>query len=284
MSKHQGGTDSLHRVTLPSAISAAWWRVPSCDVGSEAPWEVATSLVGDGAEMKIEVRTKDGKTLGRTSGKVGKSQCFGHFVLPSGSEGEVYFQAELPKHGLQARSNLLRVLPRRSITNARWDRQEATRGEIVKLLADSAGFEDGSDAKLSIYEHDADGSHDFVTGFHAEIQGSKIEADWAFLYVDETKEIPTHQESPKGYRNPQYFFRVRAGGIETESGLIVFKDWIKVRLLDADGKPMPNEAYVITLADGSEIRGQLDAHGAARVEQRVPGPYRVEFPDANREP
>ncbi len=40
--------------------------------------------------------------------------------------------------------------------------------------------------------------------------------------------------------------------------------WVEIRLLDDDGNPVPNEEYVVTLPDGSDMRGYLDAKGWAR--------------------
>jgi hypothetical protein len=42
--------------------------------------------------------------------------------------------------------------------------------------------------------------------------------------------------------------------------------WISIKLLDADGAPVPGEKYSITLPDGSVSSGTLDANGKARVD------------------
>ena len=42
------------------------------------------------------------------------------------------------------------------------------------------------------------------------------------------------------------------------------KHWVEIRLVDQDGKSVPNEEYLVTLPDGSDVRGFLDADGWAR--------------------
>lgn len=42
------------------------------------------------------------------------------------------------------------------------------------------------------------------------------------------------------------------------------KHWVEIRLLDEDGNPVPNEEYLVTLPDGSDVHGYLDDKGWAR--------------------
>jgi hypothetical protein len=279
MSKHQGGSDALHKVTLPSAIQTVRWGAQSSEVGSEVPLEVWTLFVGDGQEVKAEVRSRAGKTLGKASGKIGAGRWIGGFLLPDKSEGEAYFEAEIQKCGLKARSELLTVFPKRGISNAKWDKSEAGRGDVVKLTADTEGFQDGTHAKLTIFEHDAGGAHDPVTELDVEIEKGKIEAEWRYDYHDKTVEIPAHDESQAGYKHPEFLFRVAAGTASAESGLLKFKDSIEIVLTDDAGKPMAGANFVLHLADGSEKRGKLDGDGKATEKDLPPGPVRVEFPD-----
>jgi hypothetical protein len=54
--------------------------------------------------------------------------------------------------------------------------------------------------------------------------------------------------------------------------------WIGVELKDAQGKPVPGEAYEVKLSDGSITSGTLDDHGRARVEGVPSGQSQVRFP------
>jgi hypothetical protein len=54
--------------------------------------------------------------------------------------------------------------------------------------------------------------------------------------------------------------------------------WIEIQLLDEEEMPVANEEYVVTLTDGSTVRGYLDAEGCARFAVNDPGNCKVMFP------
>jgi hypothetical protein len=60
--------------------------------------------------------------------------------------------------------------------------------------------------------------------------------------------------------------------------------WIEITLKDEDGKPVPGEAYSITLPDGESIAaGTLDDKGFARVDGFESGTCKVTFPELDKE-
>lgn len=60
--------------------------------------------------------------------------------------------------------------------------------------------------------------------------------------------------------------------------------WIEITLKDEDGKPVPGEAYSITLPDGESIAaGTLDDKGFARVDGFESGTCKVTFPSLDKE-
>jgi hypothetical protein len=54
--------------------------------------------------------------------------------------------------------------------------------------------------------------------------------------------------------------------------------WIEILLLDEQGRPVPNESYEITLANGFVVTGTLDADGRAREDGIVAGTCKVTLP------
>jgi hypothetical protein len=57
------------------------------------------------------------------------------------------------------------------------------------------------------------------------------------------------------------------------------KHWIEIQLQDANGKPIPGEEYIVTLPDGEEVTGSLDANGFARIDPiEEAGACKVSFP------
>lgn len=61
------------------------------------------------------------------------------------------------------------------------------------------------------------------------------------------------------------------------------KHWIEIELLDDDGKPVANEAYLIELPDGSKVTGRTDGEGRARLVNIDPGTAKVSFPDLEKD-
>jgi type VI secretion system secreted protein VgrG len=60
------------------------------------------------------------------------------------------------------------------------------------------------------------------------------------------------------------------------------KHWIEIVLVDEAGKPVPGEAYRITVPDGSVKEGSLDENGFARVDHIDPGTCQVMFPNLDK--
>lgn len=44
------------------------------------------------------------------------------------------------------------------------------------------------------------------------------------------------------------------------------RTWVEISLVDADGKPVPNEPYRLEFPDGTVLEGQLDENGLAGVD------------------
>jgi hypothetical protein len=151
----------------------------------------------------------------------------------------------------------------------------------LKLTADVEGVQGGIEGEIEIWDHDSDGAHDFITKFPVFVKKKKVEAEWEYEYHEDTDEIPTEEELKKygnKYNPPEYFFRVKVGELAADSGLLEFKDWIKIKLLKRNGEPYANEHYILTPPDGSTKEGDLDKSGQARSEDLPPGPCRIRFP------
>jgi hypothetical protein len=56
------------------------------------------------------------------------------------------------------------------------------------------------------------------------------------------------------------------------------KTWIEIVLRDEEGRPVPNEPYVLTLVSGEKRPGNLDERGFARVDGIDAGTCDVTFP------
>ena len=149
----------------------------------------------------------------------------------------------------------------------------------MKLTADVSNVYEGTEAEIQIWEYDSDGAHDFITKFPIIVKNKKIEAEWEFEYHEDTGDIPTKEESEKGYNPPEYFFRVIVAGVSADSELLKFKDWIEIELKNQFGVSIPDENFILKLPDGSERKGKLDENGFAIEKDIPPGKCVLEFPN-----
>ncbi len=286
MTEYRKSTDTLHQVQLTSKLVHALWVSRAVCAGEKAPFEVWTQFVGNGADIQVVAQDDKGKTLGKVKGQLFGNSFADVIDVPSKAGESMTFTAKLPKHNLQKKSGVCQILPPVRITNQKWGRKEARRGDRVSLSADVENVADGREVLVFIYEHDRDGAHDFITRFPCKVENRRIEVEWSFEYHDDTNEIPTDPEmkkNGKGYGAPTYFWVAEYGrkrfGDKQESGLLEFKDWIDLDLVDSTGRPVAEEKYEIEFADGSKKSGRLDKNGQAQIKDVPPGKADIRYPD-----
>ena len=285
MNEYQRATDSVHEIQLASAITNAVWGRTQAAVGEEVAVEVRTQFVGNRSEIRITVRNSSGRRLDRFEGMIMGNRYGATYTVSDRAEEAIYFEAEMRSHGLSERSDDMEIVPPVTITNAQWSAQEARRGDILELTADVEGAVDGTEAVIEIYEHDEDEAHDFITRISpVMVENNRIETHWAYEYHEDTDEIPTQEESEKGYNPPEYFFRVIIRGIKAESELLEFKDWIEIVVRDGSGQPIPQQDYILHVADDQSISGTTDEEGKVRQEDMPPGPWWVELLNTDGNP
>lgn len=61
------------------------------------------------------------------------------------------------------------------------------------------------------------------------------------------------------------------------------KTWIKIKLIDMVGKPIPGERYRVKVPGGESVEGVLDEKGEAACWNLDPGTCKVTFPDLDEE-
>jgi len=59
--------------------------------------------------------------------------------------------------------------------------------------------------------------------------------------------------------------------------------WLAIELIDEAGLPMSGEPFTVTLPNGQEVSGTLDAKGAVRLEGIDPGTCQVSFPERDKD-
>lgn len=285
MTEHQAQTDQVTKIELASSVQQVLWTERIAAAGGVVGLDIFTHYVGNNSEMKIEIQDQSGKTLGTYNDKISGNHFWAQIKVPENAKDALYATVKLPKHGLEQKSGPLLVLPIIEVTNLKWDKEEARRGDILKLTADVKGAFDGTEAIIEIWEYDSDSAHDLITKFPVLIKNQKIETEWDYQYYEDADEIPSEEELEEygeHYNPPEYFFTVTVGeskfGKLQESGLVVFRDWIEVKLTNGLEEPIADEPYTLYLPDGTEVEGKTDESGMLRIEDVPPGEVYVSFP------
>jgi len=278
MNKHSGETDKVQKTKLTSSIEQVMWTKNSSAPGGKIGLEVFTQFIGNNSDIQIEITDKSGKKFESIKKKFFGNKFWTEITVPEKAKDELYAEVKLPKHNLNKKSNSLYLFPPVKISNVKWDKNEVKRGDVLKLSADIQGVADGTEAEIQIWEHDSNGVHDLITKFPHVIKNGKVNAGWEFQYMGKTESIPASYESENGYKQPQYYFRVNVAEVYNDSGLLKFKDWIEIKLVDSDGYPIKNIEYELHLPDGEIKKGKLDDDGYAKVDDIPPGKYEVRFP------
>jgi hypothetical protein len=285
---HTAQTDTKNKIKLESSIIYAEWLSPAAVGGYTAELEVVTSMVGEGATIEIKGKSSKGKAPDSIKGTIHGNYFSGSLPIPEKVDpnAEIWFEAKLPKHGLKMESLPIPARPPIYATSLKWDKQEVQRGDIVKMQGKFEGCVPNSEAQVIVYEYNPDGHHDNVTTMPTQLDNLDLEVQWEFDYVDNTAQIPIEQEKQKyqkHYVPVEYFFVVVIDGVKIgvnqESGKLKFKDWVEIELKDDEGRPYANKKYIVHFADGNKVNGNFDANGLARVDNLVPGPFTVEYPD-----
>lgn len=163
-----------------------------------------------------------------------------------------------------------------NVSNAKWSKDKAEVGEIVKLTADVVGFEDGTKATIEIYKRDIKGADAVFETIETKVKSKKVEAEWEYKYPEEDKNKSASTEI-KGYSSPEYYFEVLVGRVKTRSGLLGYKDFIEVKLQDDEGNPITDEEYMLLFSDGEVRKGKLNKNGQLKEKNIPPVSHRIKF-------
>lgn len=286
--KFTKATDEEHKIKVDSHLIYAVWKTGFARGGANAAFEVRTSFVGQGAGIEITGKGDDYGSIKKIKDKIYNNRYNGKMPIPKDiTPGDnVWFEVKLSKQSLKGKSNAIPGMPEPVLTKIQWDKREARRGDIVKLQAELEQVADDTEAFVIIYEYDQDGSHDKIVTIPTTIKNRKIDLQWEYEYHEDVDEIPTDEEMKKygkKYNPPEYFFVIDIDGYklgeEQESGLLEFKDWVELELVDEEGNQKANEEYIVHLPDGTQKKGNLDSKGYAKVEDIPPGKFTVEYPN-----
>jgi uncharacterized Zn-binding protein involved in type VI secretion len=163
-----------------------------------------------------------------------------------------------------------------SVFDAKWSKAMAKVGDKLTLSATTEGFDGGTDAMIQIFRRDLHAPDVKIHDIMAKVKNDAVEAEWKYPVLQK----PEREEPGTGshYSAPEYYFEVLVGQCRARSGLLYLEDYIEFDLKDQSGNPIPNEDFVLTLADGSVRRGRVDGNGHKREDKVPSGFYSLHFP------
>jgi len=62
----------------------------------------------------------------------------------------------------------------------------------------------------------------------------------------------------------------------------VKQTWLNVIIKDDEGKPVPNQKFVVTFDNGHSIKGQVNENGFAHLDPVPEGKHQIELLDVDR--
>jgi hypothetical protein len=285
-SSYSKPSDQAHRIKVDSNIICCLWLCNRAWAGTDAPFEVRTSLVGEGAEIKVRLVNDSGKVLEKKSDKIYANQYRGAITVPSNVEARravplLHLEVELSKQNLDIESDRVPAGPVIQARKLEWDKKEAHRGDMVTMKAEFIDLPDKTEAEVTVYEYDTEGLHDPVMSIPTVIKNNRLELKWAFKHRDPGTILTQEELKPygKNYTAPEYFFTIDIDGtkigVKQESGLMRFVDSSIITLSDEDGSPLENKEIAITFADNSQKKVKTDSKGKIKLENAPPGKFTI---------
>lgn len=237
MTKHQGQTDKLLKIQLKSVLQTARWGDSRVATGGRIAIEVTTAFVADGSSLTIAIKDSEGNAIDSLKGKVWSN----HFrtvyaVAKANKTGGMFFEAELPTHGLKGASGKAYVLPPTPITDLKWlDSEGKTPKEIhpkekYVLHAQIKFIPAYAEASVMVYAREGKGDPALISGLSGVIKDGILEVTW---------ECPArikdpHAGKPHSHEPPDLYFEVEYLGTRAQSAAIPFAPTLPMLVLEVE--------------------------------------------------
>jgi uncharacterized Zn-binding protein involved in type VI secretion len=242
----------------------------STQIGGESGDANVVEIEGESEEHYLDVKFTD-------NGGMPISGLSYHLEGPGGVDEDGPLTGQIRKAGVESGTFTIEL---RAITEAKWSQASARDGETVQMQVSVEGIDDGTPAILEVFERNPNSPDKSVRKIEdAEVQGDKIEAEWHYEWLDEEVADSDDQEKRPKPQSPGFYFNVSVAGALARSGILNYKDFIEVSLVDVNDDPVPDAKFVAYLPDGSVREGTLDSSGYAKIEKVPPGAWSVSFPD-----
>jgi hypothetical protein len=294
MPDFQGNTDKEETFKFTSLLLEAGWLDPIGYVNGSASLEVRTLYVAHGSKIKVTVKDKEAKTLETVEGFVYADFFRKKIALTPAHAPGIFFEVELPDHGLKAVGQKLAVKPAIRVFEPTWKDKatgkavtEIKRGMDLQIEAKTEGLPDGADASITIRERhgDHEGAHDIIS-IPVQVKADKLSLLWRFEYPNDTLRFASKGErgrTEEKYAPPKIFFEAWAHGAGAKGPAADFMDFVVVEVTDSAGNPNPEQKVRVTLPDGTVKELTPDSEGLVKIAATQPGRVDVEPIPASQE-
>jgi hypothetical protein len=288
MPEFQGNSDKEETFKFASMLLEAGWMDTHAFVNGAATLQVRTLYVAHGSKIKVTIKDKEAKALETVEGFVYADFFRKKVALTAAHAPGIFFEAELPDHGLKAIGQKLIVKPAIRVYEPTWKDKatgkavtEIKRGMDLQIEAKTENLPDGADARIVIRERhgDHDGAHDVVS-IPVQVQANKLSLLWRFEYPQDTLQFASKDErgrTQEKYAPPKILFEAWAYGACAKAPAVDFIDFVVVEATDSAGNPVPDQKVKITLPDGTKQEATTDSEGLVKVAATKPGQVDVEL-------
>lgn len=163
------------------------------------------------------------------------------------------------------------------VISAYWGSSVARREETLSLRGRTVKHPDGTPATFTIYEKVQDKPQAFITQVSGSVLRDTARAAWQFEYNKDVTKLRCIPTGDTEYFPPEYIFDLEVGGKTARSGLIEFKDWVEIKIIDKDDNSIPYKDIDVHFADGSVREVTADDKGIAILKDIPPGKVHVDF-------
>ena len=153
----------------------------------------------------------------------------------------------------------------RAIYGVRWSTETARVGDEVTITAQAPGFDDGTEAMVTIQQVTDQGPSDVEVLPPIDVRNGQIEATWTYGTRYGEPHAPTEVDTDRPAADQMPVYRAEllvVGALTTvHSGTLSYRDAIQVDFLDEQTEePLPDARYQTYSTDGNRD-GTADAQG-----------------------
>ena len=245
MPKFTGETDKVLKVKLKSVLLGARWDSDHVSQSGTIPLEVQTQFVSDGSTIKITVKDAEGKAVETLNGKVGANFYRARYAVTKPNKtGGMFFEAELPDHGLKGVSGKVAVLPPTRVTEPKWldaDKKEPKTlhpGGRYALLAKVDAIPGRDQVVFNIrFLAKADADPTPYRSLDGKVKDGKVEVQWEIPSDFRRPPNPSVQESgaqESGDEEPAFLFEVAYVGATVASASMPYVPSLYMTVLEVE--------------------------------------------------